>query len=81
MTKQIALRIPDEMLAKLDGYVGRGKFTNRTAAVRAAIEALIDEEEERQIAEEYKRAYTDQPEDPALNEAYVKVAAETMDPW
>jgi len=81
MTKQIALRLPDEMLAKLDQYVGRGKFTNRTAAVRAAIEALIDEEEEREIAEEYKRAYTDQPQDPAETEAWGRLAAETMEPW
>jgi Arc/MetJ-type ribon-helix-helix transcriptional regulator len=81
MTKQIALRLPDEMLAKLDEYVSRGKFENRTAAVREAIQALIDDDEERQIAEEYRRAYTEQPEDPAVNEAFTKLAAETMEPW
>ena len=69
------------MLAKLDEYVARGMFTNRTDAVRAAIGALIDEAEERQIADEYRRAYTAQPEDPALNESYARMATETMEPW
>ncbi len=69
------------MLAKLDEYVGRGKFTNRTEAVRAAIDALIDEEEERRITEEYRRAYAEQPEDRTLNDAYARLAAETMEPW
>lgn len=81
MTTQIAVRIPSEMLAKLDEVVGRGRVANRTEAVRAAIEAWLREEEEQVIAEEYRRAYAEHPQDPAFVGSATCLARETWPEW
>jgi Arc/MetJ-type ribon-helix-helix transcriptional regulator len=41
-TEQIAVRIPEELLAVLDELVNRGVYESRAAAVRAGIEALLE---------------------------------------
>src|SRR5438067_9091051 len=55
MTKQIAVRIPDEALAAIDAAVADGRFPNRTAAVLAGIESLLREERRRAIEEADRR--------------------------
>jgi len=79
MTQQIALRLPDEMLAKLERYVGEGLYANRTAAVHAAIQALINHWETREIAEAYRRAYAEQPEDEDVLKSLDELAGEVVD--
>jgi len=41
-TEQIAVRIPEELLAVLDELVSRGVYESRAAAVRAGIEAVLE---------------------------------------
>jgi Arc/MetJ-type ribon-helix-helix transcriptional regulator len=48
-TEQIAVRIPRELLARLDELVGRGVYDNRTAAVRAGLEAISEIERQREL--------------------------------
>ena len=62
MSTQLALRLPDETLAGLDWLVVRWQFSNRTDAMRSAIEAMIKLERSRQIDEQYIEAYTRMPQ-------------------
>jgi len=41
-TEQIAVRLPEQLLAVLDDLVGRGVYKSRAAAVRAGIEAVLE---------------------------------------
>jgi len=69
MTKQIAVRIPDETLAAIDATVTGGRFPNRTAAVLAGIEALLREERRRAIEEADRRGYGAHPQEEWVGEA------------
>jgi Arc/MetJ-type ribon-helix-helix transcriptional regulator len=48
-TQQIAVRLPEELLAEVDELVARGIYDSRAAAVRAGLEAVADSERRRQI--------------------------------
>jgi Arc/MetJ-type ribon-helix-helix transcriptional regulator len=41
-TEQIAVRLPEELLAVLDDLVARGVYASRAAAVRAGLEAVLE---------------------------------------
>lgn len=41
-TEQIAVRLPEELLAALDDLVARGVYDSRAAAARAGIEAVLE---------------------------------------
>ncbi len=76
---QIAVRLPQSDLEQLDVAVARGVFPSRAAAVRAALARLLHEQREREIAEEYRRAYGAQPsdeDDEALGRAGLQLGAE-----
>jgi len=66
---QIAIRIADDDLDRLDAAVARGHYPTRAAAVRAGVELLIREEREREIEQQYRRAYADDPQDEATGRA------------
>jgi Arc/MetJ-type ribon-helix-helix transcriptional regulator len=63
MSAQISVRIPERYLAAVDEAVLAGCFPSRAAAVREALERLLAAEREREIAEEYQRAYSQHPEE------------------
>lgn len=58
-TEQIAVRLPSDQLATLDGLVDDGTYESRAAAVRAAIDVLIEidrrHRDDRAIVEGYRR--------------------------
>ena len=58
-TEQIAVRLPEELLDKLDQLVARGVYASRAAAVRAGVEAIAEIEQRREIdaaiADGYRR--------------------------
>lgn len=58
-TEQIAVRLPEELLAALDDLVARGVYETRAAAVRAGIEAVRELDRRRltdhAIADGYRR--------------------------
>ena len=62
MSTQLAIRLPDELLAELDWLVVRCEYANRTEAMRRAIEAMIRLERSREIDEQYIAAYTKWPQ-------------------
>lgn len=63
---QIAVRIPEEVLAELDELVSSGAYESRAAAVRAGIETLFELERRRQadraVVEGYRRTPPTQTE-------------------
>ena len=69
MTVQIPLRIPEDDLAELDQVVARGRFPNRSAALRAGLDLLLREERERAIDEAYRRGYGAHPQEDWIGEA------------
>ena len=69
MTKQIPLRISDEDLEQLDHVVARGRFSSRSAALRAALALLLSDEREREIDEAYRRGYGEHPQEEWVGEA------------
>lgn len=83
---QIAIRLPDDDLGRLDAAVAQGRYPTRAAAVRAGVELLLRDEREHHIAEQYRRAYGDQPQDESLGRAgatlttTVLAREETADP-
>ena len=62
MSTQLAIRLPDDLLAELDWLVVRCEYANRTEAMRTAIEAMIRAERSREIDEQYIAAYTKYPQ-------------------
>jgi Arc/MetJ-type ribon-helix-helix transcriptional regulator len=65
----------------LDQLVERGRFPDRTAAVRSAIAKLLRDEREREIVEAHRRGYAAYPpddEDLAWAEASAKLMAERI---
>jgi len=58
---QIAIRLSEDELAGLDRLVAERRFASRAAAVRNALAQVLKAEEDRQIAEEYERAYGNRP--------------------
>ncbi len=78
MSQQIAIRLPNRDLDALDAAVAERRYPTRAAAVRAGVELLLREERDRRIAEEYRRAYGEQPEDPWVGEAGLRLGAEAI---
>ena len=68
MSVQIPVRIPDRDAQLLDEAVARGRFANRSEALREALTLLLKEEREREIEEAYRRAYTEHPQEDWIGE-------------
>ncbi len=82
-TEQIAVRLPEELLAVLDDLVSRGVYASRAAAVRAGIEAVVALDRRRStdlaVAEGYRRTPPTQAErEAALASLREAILAE---PW
>jgi Arc/MetJ-type ribon-helix-helix transcriptional regulator len=75
---QIAIRLPDDQLAAIDAAVRDGRFESRAAAVRAAIDRLLDDERNRKIAEQYRRGYGEQPQEDWVGEMGLAVGSELV---
>jgi Arc/MetJ-type ribon-helix-helix transcriptional regulator len=79
MSAQIAVRIPERYLAALDEAVRAGRFASRAAAVREALDRLLAAEREREIAEEYRRAYAQHPEEEWVGRVGEALMAESIE--
>jgi len=78
MAQQIAIRLDDEDLAALDAEVASGRYPSRAAAVRAGVRGLARERRSREIAERYRRAYGDVPQEPWFAQASAQAAGELL---
>lgn len=67
MTTQIAVRLPDDLLSRLDALVERGAVLSRADAVRTALEQFAAVVESQHIGEAiaagYRRHPTSEPDD------------------
>ena len=75
MAIQIAVRIPEELLVALDRMVAAGHARSRADAVRNAVELLARVEREREIADEYARAYGEAPQEAWIGQAGLALGA------
>jgi Arc/MetJ-type ribon-helix-helix transcriptional regulator len=82
-SEQIAVRLPKDLLAKLDELVRAGLYESRAAAVRAGVEAIAQierrREVDRSIVEGYKRTPPTLAEEAAALESLRQAIAE--EPW
>lgn len=78
MSVQIAVRLADEELERLDAAVARGVFPSRAAAVRAGLARLLREERETQIDEAYRRAYATEPQEEWVGRAGLRLGADLV---
>jgi Arc/MetJ-type ribon-helix-helix transcriptional regulator len=63
MTVQVPVRLTKSDLAALDAAIARGRFANRSEALRAGLDRILFEEHQREIDEIYATAYTKQPQE------------------
>lgn len=63
MTTQVPVRLTDSDLASLDAAIARGRFANRSEALRAGLERVLAEEREQQIDEAYAAGYGKHPQE------------------
>lgn len=82
-TEQIAVRLPEELLAELDDLVGRGVYESRAAAVRAGIEAVVELERRRQTDRAVIEGYRRTPSTKAEREAAIASLRDAIleEPW
>ena len=62
MTKQIAVKLPDELVGELDRLVERGAFDSRSQAVRSGLEAMVGAHRREELERRYREAITRMPE-------------------
>ena len=82
-TEQIAVRLPEELLAVLDELVSRGVYESRAAAVRAGIEAVLELDRRRLTDSAVVDGYRRIPPTHAEGEAAVASLREAIleEPW
>ena len=78
--KQVLVQLDDSLVAGLDEVaklfgVSRSEILRRSAY--RYLESMTEEEADRRSIDSYKRF----PEDPADNEVFARLAAETMTEW
>jgi Arc/MetJ-type ribon-helix-helix transcriptional regulator len=62
MTVQVRVRLTDSDVAALDAAVARGRFANRSDALRAGLDRVLYEERQREIDEAYAVGYAKYPQ-------------------
>jgi Arc/MetJ-type ribon-helix-helix transcriptional regulator len=68
MTTQVPVRLTDSDLAALDAAVARGRFANRSEALRAGLGRILHEERQREIDETYAAGYGKHPQEEWVGE-------------
>ena len=83
VTQQVAVRLPEPLLASLDDLVASGAYESRAAVVRAGIEAIARLEWERRIDRAIVDGYTRLPPTEAEDRAaFVSLREAILDePW
>jgi Arc/MetJ-type ribon-helix-helix transcriptional regulator len=82
-TEQIAVRLPEELLAELDELVAQGVYESRAAAVRAGIEAVAESERRRKTDRAVVAGYHRVPASEAEHESAVASLRDAIreEPW
>jgi Arc/MetJ-type ribon-helix-helix transcriptional regulator len=82
-TEQIAVRLPEQLLAEVDDLVAAGLYKSRTAAVRAGLEAVTESARRRQTDRAIVDGYRRKPAGAAEREAAVASLRDAIleEPW
>ncbi|MGH9245525.1 MAG: ribbon-helix-helix domain-containing protein [Acidimicrobiales bacterium] len=83
MTTQLAIKLPDEIVAEVDRLVAEGAFVNRSQAVRRAVEVLVAAHRRREIDAAFAEGFQRLPDtDEELADA-ARLAVESIndEPW
>lgn len=64
MTKQIAVKLSDELVDELDRLIDAGCFESRSQAVRSGLEAAVAAQRGRELDQRYRDAFDRLPESP-----------------
>jgi Arc/MetJ-type ribon-helix-helix transcriptional regulator len=83
MTTQIAVKLPDRLVAELDALVARGAFDSRSEAVRHGIEALVRSDERQQVDAAFEAAFARYPDTAEEMAEATRLAVESIndEPW
>jgi Arc/MetJ-type ribon-helix-helix transcriptional regulator len=68
MTTQVPVRLTESDLAALDAAVARGRFANRSDALRSGLERILREERQHEIDEMYATGYGKHPQEEWVGE-------------
>jgi Arc/MetJ-type ribon-helix-helix transcriptional regulator len=72
MTTQIAVKIPEEILARIDEMVAKGLLQSRSAAVRQGLETLLVAHKRQALDHAFRDGFRENPEtDHEMKEAYL----------
>ncbi len=83
MTTQIAVKLPDPLVERVDALVNAGSFASRSEAVRRALEALVEDSTRAAIDRAFREGYERFPvTDEELADAY-RLGIESIEeePW
>jgi Arc/MetJ-type ribon-helix-helix transcriptional regulator len=83
MTTQVAVKLPDELVAAIDRLVAVGRFASRSAAVRAGLGILTREAERELIDRAFRDGFRRIPETAEELEEARRLAIEAIEdePW
>ncbi len=83
MTTQIAVKLPDPLLADIDRMVAKGEFESRSDAVRHAVASLVRGDERRRIDEAFAEAFRRVPDTQQEIDEATRLALESIhdEPW
>lgn len=83
MTKQIAVKLPDELLETVDRLVDEGLFVSRSAAVRAGLTAITHDRIDETIRHAFARGFRNTPETDQEMRDSERLAIESIneEPW
>jgi Arc/MetJ-type ribon-helix-helix transcriptional regulator len=80
---QIAVKLPDGLVRDLDELVAQGLFSNRSAAVRRAVEMIVAGQQRNALEEAYASGYRQVPESESELAEAKRLAQQVIDdePW
>jgi Arc/MetJ-type ribon-helix-helix transcriptional regulator len=86
MTTQIAVKLPDDLVAAADRLVAEGAFRSRSDVVRRGVEVIVRAGQRRAVDEAYLAGYaavpdTDQELAEAARLASAAIHDEPWEPW
>lgn len=83
MTKQIAVKLPGELVGALDQLIEQGAFDSRSHAVRSGLETVINARRREELDRRYRDAAAQLPESREEIADATRLAVEAIhdEPW
>lgn len=86
MTTQIAVKLPEELLAEIDGLVSAGLMASRSEAVRRGLSDLVARQRSEAIDEAFRRGFerhphSDEEVEEARSRGIRSIEEEPWEPW